>query len=162
MKPTLKTKTKGKGPSDLSALLKSLAKKQVLVGVPEDHTQRNTQEMTNAGLVYIHTHGSALMRIPARPIIEPALKAPDNRARITKELAQAAEAVLASKPREVAPHLNRAGLLGANAAKRWFVDPRNGWAPNAAETVERKGSDRPLIDTAQMRRSITYVVKDGS
>ena len=33
------------------------------------------------------------------------------------------------------------------------------WAPNTAVTVARKGSDTPLIDTAQLRKSITSDVK---
>ena len=32
--------------------------------------------------------------------------------------------------------------------------------PNAPATIEMKGSDKPLIDTGQLRSSITYVVKD--
>ncbi len=29
------------------------------------------------------------------------------------------------------------------------------WAPNAPATIKRKGSDRPLVDTSQLRRSIS-------
>lgn len=36
------------------------------------------------------------------------------------------------------------------------------WAPNAPATIARKKSDRPLIDTSQLRRAITSdVVKKG-
>lgn len=31
--------------------------------------------------------------------------------------------------------------------------------PNAASTIARKGSDKPLIDTGQLRSSISYVVE---
>jgi hypothetical protein len=31
--------------------------------------------------------------------------------------------------------------------------------PNKPATIARKGSDRPLIDTAQLLNSITYVVR---
>ena len=30
--------------------------------------------------------------------------------------------------------------------------------PNAPMTVQRKGSDHPLIDTGQLRRGISYVI----
>lgn len=144
----------------LKASLAQLARKQVYVGVPEDHTGRQRGEATNAQLVYLHTHGSALHHVPARPIIEPAIEAADNKAMITNELGEAAKAVMGSQAAATNSHLQRAGILGSNAAKRWFTDPRNGWAPNTAATIRRKGSDRPLIDTGQMRRAITFVVED--
>lgn len=146
---------------NLRKQLQAIARKRVLVGVPEDNSDRkNNDEMTNAGLAYLHTHGSPLQHIPARPIIEPALQAADNKDRITKILGRAAKAALDQKPDVANEQLNRAGVAGANAAKRWFVDDRNGWAPDSPETVARKGSDKPLIDTAQLRRSITYLVEE--
>jgi hypothetical protein len=144
----------------MRASLQQLAKKKVYVGVPEDHTARQSGEATNAQLVYLHTNGSPLRGIPARPIIEPALAASDNKQLITKQLGEAARAVLAHKPDQTSQHLNQAGILGSNAAKRWFTDSRNGWAPDAPSTIKRKGSDRPLVDTGQMRRSITFLVED--
>ena len=144
----------------MRASLKTIAQKRVLVGVPEDHGQRQSGEATNAQLVYLHTHGSPLQGIPARPIIEPALAAADNKQLITKQLGEAARAALDHQPNVTSQHLNQAGLLGANAAKRWFTDDRNGWAPNSPATAARKGSDRPLIDTGQMRRAITFLVEN--
>ena len=32
------------------------------------------------------------------------------------------------------------------------------FAPNAASTIAKKGSDKPLIDTGNMRQSVNYVV----
>ncbi len=144
----------------LKASLQKLARKQVYVGVPEDHTNRQRGEATNAQLIYLHTHGSALQHVPARPIIEPAIEAADNKALITNQLGEAARAVMSEQPAATTDHLQRAGMLGSNAAKRWFTDARNGWAPNTPATIRRKGSDRPLIDTGQMRRAITYVVEE--
>jgi hypothetical protein len=144
----------------LKASLGRLARKQVYVGIPEDHTGRNEKDITNAGLMYIHTHGSPLHHIPPRPVIEPALAAPDNKQLITNQLGEAARAALSAKTQETQQHLNQAGMLGRNAAIRWFTDPRNGWPANAESTIHRKGSSRPLIDTAQLRRSLTYVITD--
>lgn len=144
----------------LKADLAKLKKAQVLVGIPEDHNARNKGEMTNAALMYLHTHGSPRQGVPARPVIEPALAASDNKAHITKALGEAAKAVLDGKPNEAHNGLENAGMLGRNAAIRWFTDPRNGWAPNSPATIAKKGSDRPLIDTGQLRRSITFVVEE--
>lgn len=53
-------------------------------------------------------------------------------------------------------------ILGINAEK-WIqlaFDTRGfgSWAANAASTAARKGSDTPLIDTGQLRRSVASVV----
>ena len=34
------------------------------------------------------------------------------------------------------------------------------FAPNAASTVKKKGSSKPLIDTGRMRQSVNYVIKE--
>lgn len=158
MKPTVNVSSTD-AIAKLKASLAALAKKRVLVGIPEDANARK-DEMTNAGLMYLHTNGSALQGIPARPVIEPTISAPDNKANIAKALGEAGRAVLAKNAGEATHQLDRAGTLATNAAKRWFTDSRNGWAENAASTVRRKGSSRPLIDTGQLRRAITHTVED--
>ncbi|MBY6921870.1 hypothetical protein HYH30_19035, partial [Clostridium botulinum] len=45
--------------------------------------------------------------------------------------------------------------------RAWFTNPSNNWAENSAETIKRKDSDKPLIDTGELRKSITYVIKGG-
>ena len=134
-------------------------------GVRESSMRRIVQAKMNRGLtfeaataMYLHTHGSPLYQIPPRPIIEPAIEAADNKEAIAKELKQAAEAALAGKPGGTRTHLRMAGMEAQNRTRAWFTDPRNGWAPNAPSTIRRKKSDRPLIDTQQLRKSITYVV----
>lgn len=157
--------------------LKALAQQEVLVGVTqpkakrkEEHdwkvsTRRNTvivdeATINNAELVYIHTNGSPLRGIPARPIIQPALQAPGNKEPIIVELKRAAQAFLAADVPLAKQHLNRAGLTAQNAVRGWFTDPRNNWAPNKPSTIAAKGSDRPLIDTGELRKAMTYVVRE--
>lgn len=117
--------------------------------------------VSNAQLLYIHSKGSPARRIPARPVLEPAIVAPGNKEAIAHELSLAVQAQLDGKPGEMKKRLRRAGLAGQNAAKGWFLDSRNGWAPNAPATIKAKGSDKPLIDTGALRQAITYVVKDS-
>jgi hypothetical protein len=123
MQPTVTTSSSGGAAFDkLKASLAAIAKKQVYVGVPEDRTGRKkTTAVTNAGLIYIHTHGSPLQGIPPRPIIEPALEADDNKAVIVKKLGEAARAAFDGRPAKQL--LNEAGIEGRNAAIRWFTDP---------------------------------------
>ena len=55
--------------------------------------------------------------------------------------------------------LKATGMKAQNVVRAWFVNPKNNWPPNSPATIAAKGSDRPLIDTAEMRKSITYVIK---
>jgi hypothetical protein len=109
--------------------------------------------------MYLHSHGSPLWQIPPRPIIEPAIEAEDNKEKIAEELSKAATALLDGKKGEAKTHLKEAGTLGRDAAIRWFDDPRNNWPPNAPSTKERKGSEHPLVDTGQLKASLSYVVR---
>jgi len=117
-------------------------------------------ELNNAELLYIHTNGSPARGIPARPVLQPAVQAEGNRQAIAAELAAAARASLGGDKPGKFRSLKRAGLAGQNAARNWFTDPRNNWAPNAPSTIRRKKSDKPLIDTGALRASITYVVSE--
>ncbi len=58
--------------------------------------------------------------------------------------------------------LEKTGMLGQNIARAWFTNPDNAWAPNSPVTIAMKGSDKPLIDTAEMRKAIVYVVTNGT
>jgi hypothetical protein len=118
-------------------------------------------EVTNAELMYVHSKGSALQGIPARPVLEPAIEAPDNRTAISNELQAAAKAALDGNQQQAETKLRRAGIAAQRAAQKWFTDPRNGWAPNKPSTIKAKGSSRPLIDSGALRKAITYVVKDS-
>lgn len=186
VKGTVKVEEKLKG-AGLDRFIKSLdkvAKMEVLVGVPESRSPRAKPEITNAALMFIHTNGSPLRGIPARPVIEPAIEAPDNKALITEQLRDAAKAVLDGKPEIARAKLRVAGQLGRDAAKNWFTDPRNGWPPNteatalaklrkltgkgrkeledklaAGASVTDKDISRPLIDTGALRNSIAFVIR---
>ena len=56
--------------------------------------------------------------------------------------------------------LENAGSVGADLVKEAIAD--GGWEPNAPETIRRKGSDKPLIDTDAMRQAATWQVRDRS
>lgn len=140
--------------------LRDLANARIYVGIPEAETSRRGEQITNAALMYIHTNGANLPNgavIPPRPVIEPAINAPDNKKIITDLMGEAANNLFDGNKTEALNSLRRAGTAGANASKRWFRDPRNNWPPNAPRTIAEKGSDRPLINKGELRRSITHV-----
>jgi len=147
----------------MQAALKELDSLQVLVGIPEDESMRKDGEISNAVLLYIHSNGSPANNLPARPVIEPALE--DNKERIGTIMGAATKAAMAGDSAGMKAQLEKAGMAGQNAAKDWFTNPSNGFAPlqpSTAKQKERKGADveRPLIDTSDLRNSITYVVRD--
>lgn len=51
------------------------------------------------------------------------------------------------------------GVAGVGIIQKEIVE--GSFEPNAESTIRKKGSDRPLIDTGQMRQSVKYVVKEG-
>lgn len=145
----------------LAAALKKLQNAAVYIGIPAENSLRTDGDISNSQLLYIQSKGSPLQNIPARPVIEPAIESPDNKARISAEMKQAAQAALQEDLESMHQHLESAGQLGENAAKAFFTSPLNHWAPDAPSTIEEKGSDKPLIATGELRRSITHVVKDS-
>lgn len=177
--------------ASLQKELMALSQKDVLVGIPEEEsTREKSDDINNAELLYIHTHGvrkqemrnemqknidggmkysaahslyvqthgSPLMAVPARPVIEPAIE--ENKELIADPLGKATRAMLDHNITLAESELNRAGMVADGAAKDWFENPKNGWADNAESTIKRKGSDQPLVDTNELRKSITYVVRD--
>ena len=169
--------------------LRRLQSRHIYVGIPQAENSRNSGDIGNAELLYIHTHGvrrrsminemdesmrrgleysaayalyiqshgSPLWHSPPRPVIEPAIEA--NKATIARRFKEIYSAAASGNNQALEAAITRTGLTAQNIVRAWFTDPRNGWAPNSPATVARKGSDRPLIDSGEMRKAITYVVR---
>ena len=73
MNPTIQVSESGDF-SFVKAALGTLQNAKIYIGIPEAETTRNSQAVTNAGLLFIHTNGSPLRHIPARPVIEPSIE----------------------------------------------------------------------------------------
>jgi hypothetical protein len=117
-------------------------------------------DVTNAELLFLLSKGSPLRHQPARPVLEPAVEADGNKQPIARELAASVKSSLDGDKDAALKGMMRAALAGQNAARKWFTDPRNGWAPNAPSTIARKGSDRPGIDSGAMRAAIVGLVRE--
>jgi hypothetical protein len=116
----------------------------------------NGKPYSAAYQMYIHAHGSALWRSPPRPVLEPSID--HNKEALSKQLGVVAKAALNGQDPNT--ELQKAGMMAQNFARAWFTNPANMWPANAESTVKQKGSDRPLIDKGELRRAITYVVKE--
>ena len=145
--------------------IKFVKENEVYIGIPQDKSVRNNQEgITNAELLFIHTNGSPVNNVPARPVIEPAIK--NDQERISKMMKKAANLAFNGRYGEAIRQLKLVGMRGQNVSKSWFINPDNGWPENSPLTKMRKirgkpdgYEPRPLIDTGQLRNSITYFVK---
>lgn len=183
---------KGIAFAEIISRIQTLAKKEVLVGIPQEKSERRkkTDTVNNAELLYVlshgvrapvmradmqknidagmlysaahslyvQTHGSPAYAIPPRPVLEPAIR--DSKEAIGKQIEGAYRAAMHGDMGKAERGLKRAGKVAQNAARGWFENPKNKWTPNSQRTIREKGSDRPLIDTGEMRKSITYVIRD--
>lgn len=162
--------------ASLAASVRALVDQAVLVGIPAEKAARGDAdgEMTNAQLGFIHEHGSPARNIPARPFLAPGVRAVQEQ--IIDLFKAAATAALDGNAGKVSSALNRAGIIAQNSVRAIFVD--NDWPPLAEATLSRRppldgadgkargksrrerGALNPLIDTSQLRKSVTYVVRN--
>lgn len=144
--------------------LVSIEKFDVLVGIPAEKTPRSNEDkgnLNNAQLGYIHENGAPEANIPARPFLMPGVR--ESTPKFMPHMKKAALAASEGDRAKTEKHLNAAGLIATNAVRR-RINQGTGFAPLAASTIaarKRRGRSgiKPLIDTAQLRNSITYVVR---
>ncbi len=129
--------------------LKVLKRNEVFVGIPDSTTGRKG-EVSNAELLFIHTNGSPTNNIPPRPVLVPSFQ--KNKERVSAALQNVANTAIKGYAQGVVPALEKAGMEGQNIARDYFTAD-NGWPP----VKHRDGN--PLVDTGEMRKSITYVVR---
>lgn len=170
--------------------LQGLQKRQIQVGIPQQTSSRKEEGINNAELLYIHTHGtrrkamrkemqegmdrglkysdafslyiqshgSPLWHSPPRPVLEPAIKA--NKEKIALQFSKIIKATADGNADAMERAITSTGITAQNACRSWFKDPRNGWPRNDPKTVKLKGSDKPLVDSGELRDSIVYVVRE--
>lgn len=170
--------------------LQGLQKRQIQVGIPQQTSSRKKEGINNAELLYIHTHGtrrkamqkemqegmdrglkyseafslyiqshgSPLWHSPPRPVLEPAIKA--NKEKIALQFSKIIKATADGNADAMERAITSTGITAQNACRSWFKDPRNGWPRNDPKTVKLKGSDKPLVDSGELRDSIVYVVRE--
>lgn len=174
---------------DILSGLRSLEKAEVMVGVPEETADREDDDergITNAALGYIHEYGVPDKNIPPRPFLIPGVKNCTGRvARVFKAAAQ--EALDGKKTTDKT--LETAGMIAASSVKKkiqsgpfaplkpstirarkysrgtkrrrrneeaYLAMIKDGASPANAQA---EAGIKPLINTTQLRNSITYVVK---
>ncbi|MBL0320459.1 MAG: hypothetical protein IPP74_14385 [Alphaproteobacteria bacterium] len=168
----------------------ALVKKNLYVGIPEANNKRKDDiktevvykkdgtiskrrkitkkeaQVTNAQLGYINENGSAAKGIPPRPFLKPGVEAAAPE--VMKILGKAAITTDTSAA-DVDIALEKAGQKARDVVKNRV---RNSVDIEGLSEVTKKiratrkknrrtGVMKPLIDTAQMLNSITYVIREG-
>lgn len=134
-------------------------------GVGTRSRQQEIASLVGQGLTYsaavsafLTENGDPSLAIPPRPFLEPSIR--HYMPVILKQQTKIINLALSGKKDKIKAEFGKLGLLGQNIVKGWFTDSSNGWPPNAESTIARKGSDRPMIDTGQLRNSISYIVEE--
>jgi hypothetical protein len=146
---------------EIAKATRELSKTRVMVGIPAIKAARDDGEpINNAALGYIHENGAPEVNIPARPWLMPGIDT--KKEVIEDQLKAAGQAALDGNVISMRRYLNATGLVGADAAKRKITTgPFVPLKPATLAARRRRGrtGTKPLLDTAQMRASVTYVIR---
>lgn len=112
-------------------------------------------EITNASIGLIHEKGSVSRRIPQRSFLYMPLML-----KLPGVISKLGPSVMKSlNANNIRLAYGTLGVIAENIVQTAFATRGFGrWAANTKATVRRKGSSAPLIDSAQLRRSVTSQV----
>ncbi len=175
----------------MAALIRSiakLAKKDVLVGIPDSAPERTDTPITNAQIGYIMETGSPAQNVPARPFLVPGVQ--DVRSECAERLKQGATDALDGNDAGTMRALTAAGLIAEQSVKKMIgsnIPPalspetiRNRRRSRQTQSMRKSEKDYlkavdsgtdpavaqaaagiiPLINTGSLRNSITHVVRE--
>ena len=125
-------------------------------------------------LLGIHSHGSPIMRIPPRPVVQPALSQEGLRSEMADKLAEACEAAMNGDLSGTEQGLKDAGQRGADGIREYIdagIPPPNspvtlsgGWIYNRVAKkgvlVKGKSESTPLVDTGQLRDEFDFEITE--
>ncbi|MDR3165438.1 MAG: hypothetical protein LBU13_07650 [Synergistaceae bacterium] len=130
--------------------IEELKKMQVRVGYQKGAAAENGVDILD--IAVWNELGTA--RAPARPFIRQS--ADMNKGTIEKFCAAQLKKVTQGGTAEQA--LNAIGVMQKGLIQDTISKSKEWADPNAPATVERKGSEQPLVDTGRLRQSASYVI----
>lgn len=172
---------------DVLKSIQSLVKEQTLVGIPAKNAARDDGPMNNAAIAYVQEFGSPANNIPARPFLIPGVQAAQPK--VLKQLRAGATEALDGKLDAADKALHSAGMVGVSKVrakigegippplkpetianrfrqrgtkslrkgeKKYLQMIDEGVSPALAQTA---AGIKPLVNTGELRNSITYVVR---
>jgi hypothetical protein len=127
----------------------------VKIGILGNKNTRNDFN-TNAMIGMVHEFGSAGKNIPERSFLRMPLR--EKLPKMIKEIGKGVILGLAKQNANL--FLKKIGVLGEQIIQEAFDTGGFGkWAKLSNKTIKRKGFDKTLIETTQLRKSITSEVK---
>lgn len=126
------------------------------VGIPSDKNEREKSvEVTNAELGIIHEFGVPERGIPERSFMRSTASEEAN------NLGRLANIQIAECLKGETSSYDAFATIGAYLQGKIVEKITDGnFEENTKETIKRKKSSKPLIDTGQLRASITYEIKE--
>lgn len=133
---------------------REIGKPKVYIGVPASKNGMHEGGINMATLLAIHVLGAPSRGIPQRDPLRPPLIA--NAQRYSDLLALGLKNALSDStdPKLV---YEKIGIVATNDVYDYFVT--GNFKPLNQKTIDRKGSSKPLIDSEELRGSITYEVR---
>ncbi|WP_098714437.1 hypothetical protein [Acinetobacter baumannii] len=169
-------KSSGKGLADIFQAVAELSQMDVLVGIPHGEARTDSDGLTNAQIGYLQETGSPSQNIPERPFLVPGVE--EVQEPVGDKLVKAVDAALDGNSQRMMKLLESAGMIAMNSVRAYFVNGE--FAPLSLATIRararrgRKGAKqylkqlesgpaetglvRPLIDTGELRKLVTYVI----
>lgn len=133
------------------------ANRKVTVKTASGHNRAGSEpsSKTNAEIGLIQEKGSVSLHIPRRSFLMMPLEM-----KLGKYVHFIGESVMEGITADnIKNAYAKMGIVAEGIIQRAFASRGFGrWADNSPVTIEKKGSDSPLIDTAQLRKSITSTV----
>ena len=154
--------------TDRLRVLQQLKKTTVKVGLPAKAGGRLQF------ILAVQEHGSPIMRIPSRPVIEPALAKQETRSAMASAMMDAIAAAWEGDDAGAQEAMESAGQAGADGIRAYIdshIPPPNseatvngGWIYNRAAKkavyVPGKGFNKPLFDTGALYDAFDYEVTE--
>lgn len=157
----ISVKDKDLGLKKIVAQLKSLGKKEVLVGIQEGST---TESVSNGGRTsiagtliadYATENEFGNSKIPERSFMRSAW---DENLEIIEHITEVQYAKIVDGKNNVNTSLNLIGRAVEGLIKQKIRQIE--FPPNAQRTIAKKGSSKPLIDFGNMINAVRYTVKN--
>ena len=147
----MEVKVNSTGGKGIKSLFKRLEKGTVDVGILSSEGKHEDSSMSVAQIGFFHEFGTAMT--PERSFIRSTI---NGQSRDIKKVAQAQYKKVLNGTITTEDGLGVLGAFTAGLIQEKFTS--NDWAPNTDRTQARKGSSTPLIDTGQLRQSISFKV----
>lgn len=134
---------------------RDIGKPKVYIGVPASKNGMHEGGINMATLLAVHVLGAPSRGIPQRDPLRPPLIA--NAQRYSDLLAIGLKNSLANgtDPKLV---YEKIGIVATNDVKDYFIT--GNFKALSEKTIKAKGSSKPLLDTGELRNSISYEVRN--